>query len=72
MKKHAPINIIVHYPKTEEGKRELGRRVASMRATIVCNKISKLNWPTSEKIRLVDAIIADTKAAMEVEAQGKK
>ena len=71
MKKHAPINIIVHDPKTEEGKRELGRRVASMRATIVCNKISKLNWPTSEKIRLVDAIIADTKAAMEAEVRGK-
>lgn len=44
MKKHAPINIIVHYPKTEEGKRELGRRVASMRATIVCNKIRKEDW----------------------------
>lgn len=71
MKKHAPINIIVHYPKTEEGKRELRRRVASMRAEIVRNKISKLDWPISEKIRLVDAIIADTKAAMEAEAQEK-
>ena len=71
MKKHAPINIIVHYPKTEEGMRELRRRVASMRAEIVHNKISKLDWPISEKIRLVDAIIADTKAAMEAEAQEK-
>lgn len=52
--------------------RELRRRVASMRAEIVRNKISKLDWPTSEKIRLVDAIIADTKAAMEAEAQRKK
>lgn len=60
------------YPKTEEGMRELRRRVASMRAEIVRNKISKLDWPTSEKIRLVDAIIADTKAAMEAEAQRKK
>ena len=72
MKKHAPINIIVHYPKTEEGKRELCRRVAVMRAEIIRNRINKLNWPTSEKIRLVDAIIADTKAAMEAEAQRKK
>lgn len=72
MKKHAPINIIVHYPKTEEGKRELRRRVAVMRAEIIRNRINKLNWPTSEKIRLVDAIIADTKAAMEAEVQRKK
>jgi len=64
MRKSAPINIIVHYPKTEEGMRELRRRVASVRADIVMDQIRKLDWPISEKIRLVDAIIADAKAEM--------
>ena len=64
MRKSAPINIIVHYPKTEEGMRELRRRVASVRADIVMDQIRKLDWPTSERIRLVDAIIADAKAEM--------
>lgn len=31
----APINVIVHYPKTEEGKRELAIRVASVHADMV-------------------------------------
>ena len=62
MRKSAPITIIVHYRKTEEGMRELRRRVASVRADIVMNQIRKLDWPTSEKIRIVDAIIADAKA----------
>jgi len=64
MRKSAPINIIVHYPKTEEGMRELRRRVASVHADIVMDQIRKLDWPMSEKIRLVDAIIADAKAEM--------
>ena len=64
MRKSAPINIIVHYPKTEEGMRELRRRVASVHADIVMDQIRKLDWPTSERIRLVDAIIADAKAEM--------
>ena len=32
MKTFAPINIIVHYPETKEGWRELRRRVAGVHA----------------------------------------
>ena len=28
MRKSAPIEVVVHYPKTEEGWKELGKRVA--------------------------------------------
>ena len=61
MKTFAPINVIVHYPTTEEGWRELRRRVAGVHADGVLNSISKLNCPIREKERLLNAIIKDTK-----------
>lgn len=61
MKKAAPINIIVHYPTTEEGWRELRRRMAIVHADAVLNSIQKLNCPTWQKIKLIDAIIEDAK-----------
>ena len=61
MKKAAPINIIVHYPTTEEGWRELRRRMAIVHADAVLNSVQKLNRPTWQKIKLIDAIIEDAK-----------
>ena len=61
MKKEAPINIIVHYPTTEEGWRELRRRMAIVHADAVLNYVQKLNCPTWQKIKLIDAIIEDAK-----------
>lgn len=68
MKKAAPINIIVHYPTTEEGWRELRKRMAIVHADAVLNSVRKLNCPTWQKIKLIDAIIEDAKK----EAQKKK
>jgi len=67
MKKAAPINIIVHYPTTEEGWRELRRRMAIVHADAVLNSVQKLNCPTWQKIKLIDAIIEDAK----IEAKAK-
>lgn len=61
MKKAAPINIIVHYPTTEEGWRELRKRMAIVHADAVLNSVQKLNCPTWQKIKLIDAIIEDAK-----------
>ena len=61
MKKAAPINIIVHYPTTEEGWRELRRRMAIFHADAVLNYVQKLNCPTWQKIKLIYAIIEDAK-----------
>ena len=61
MKKAAPINIIVHYPTTEEGWRELRRRMAIVHADAVLNYVQNLNCPTWQKIKLIDAIIEDAK-----------
>ena len=71
MKTFAPINIVVHYPKTEEGWRELRRRMATVHADAVLNSISKLNCPTSQKERLLQAIIDDTKAQIKADKAAK-
>ena len=70
MRKAAPINIIVHYPTTEEGWRELRRRMAIVHADAVLNSVQKLNCPTWQKIKLIDAIIEDAKK--EVKAKVEK
>lgn len=70
MKKATPINIIVHYPTTEEGWRELRRRMAIVHADAVLNSVQKLNCPSWQKIKLIDAIIEDAKK--EVKAKVEK
>ena len=49
--------MIVYYPQTEEGKRELARRVAGVHADMVHQYINKLNCPTEQKMQLLDAVI---------------
>lgn len=72
MRKSAPINVIVHYPTTEEGWRELRSRVASVHAYATLNSISKLNCPEWQKKKLIDAIIEDVKAQIEEEHKAKR
>ena len=67
MKKFAPINVVVHYPTTTEGWRELRRRVADVHADGVFNSISKLDCPIREKERLLKAIIKDAKEQIKSE-----
>jgi len=61
MRKYAPINIVVHYPKTEQGMAELARRVAEVHADAVDYKLKRLNCPTSQKIALLEAVIQTVK-----------
>ena len=56
-RKSAPINVIVHYPKTIEGQRELAERVAGVHADMVNQHIKKLNCPSDQKVQLLDAVI---------------
>ena len=65
MKTFAPINIVVHYPTTEDGWRELKHRMSIVHADAVLNSISKLKCPTSQKEKLLLAIIDDAKAKIE-------
>lgn len=53
----SPINVIVHYPKTIEGQRELSKRVAGVHASLVNQYIKKLNCPSDQKVQLLNAVI---------------
>ena len=57
MKKCVPINLILYYPKTEEGKRELAQRVADVHAKTVKQTVSKLNCSSKQKEQLIDSVI---------------
>ena len=61
IRKMAPINLIVYYPKTEEGQEELARRVADVHANAVNQRLKSLNCPTNQKLDLLDAVIQTAK-----------
>lgn len=67
MKNFAPICVTVHEPSTQEGWRELKRRVAVVHADAVLSSISKLDCSISEKERLLRAMIQDTKEQIKTE-----
>ncbi len=53
----APINLVVHYPKTEDGRNDLKKHVSDVHAASVVQKVKSLNCPASQKQKLLDAII---------------
>ena len=57
----APIHVIVHYPKTEEGQLELAMRAAGVHADMVNSVLKKLECPASQKVQLLDAVIETAK-----------
>lgn len=58
------INVIFHFPKTEEGKRELACRAASVHADLVNHYIQKLDCPAEQKQNLLNAVISTEKSKM--------
>lgn len=71
MRKSAPINVIVHYPTTDEGIAELARRVSSVHADYVIDTIRKLNCPLSQKLALLDAVIRSARQEKQNESRKK-
>ena len=61
IRKMAPINLIVYYPKTDEGKEKLARRVSDVHAAAVNQRLKSLNCPTNQKLILLDAVIRTVK-----------
>jgi hypothetical protein len=53
----APIHVIVHVPKTEEGKRDLAAHVAGVHADMVMQYIKTLSCPSEQKKSLMDSVI---------------
>ena len=50
------IKIIVHYPETPEKQAQFDARVAKFYAEYVAQYIEKLNCPTEQKLKLLDAV----------------
>ncbi|WP_156136360.1 hypothetical protein [Candidatus Soleaferrea massiliensis] len=50
------MNIIVHYPTTEQALAELQKRVAMVHAEAVGSYIEKLTCPKEQKIKLIEAV----------------
>lgn len=61
MRKSGQVNIIMHFPTSETGKRELADRVSDVHASTVTQRLKSLNCPTQQKLDLLDAIIATVK-----------
>ena len=50
------MKIIVHYPETPEKQAQFDARVAKFHAEYVAQYIEKLNCPTDQKLKLLDAV----------------
>ena len=70
-RKSNPINVVVHYPQTEEGRRELAQRVASAHADMVYQTIQKLNCSSEQKVQLLDSIIETYSKTTERDKDGR-
>ena len=61
MRRSAPFKLIVHMPQTAEGKAELAKRVASVHADAVTQRMKSLPCPTAQKLALLDSILKTAK-----------
>ena len=59
--KSAPINMIVYYPKSEDGKKLLAQRMAQVHADSVIDRIKRLNCPSERKTELLNAVLSTAK-----------
>ena len=57
----APINLVVYYPKNEEGQLSLAKRVSDVHAAAVTQRIKSLNCSKAQKLELLDAVIDTVK-----------
>ena len=64
------LKIIVHYPETPEKRDLFHARVAKFHAEYVAQYIEKLNCPTEQKLKLLDAVVQTV--LEESEEKGKK
>lgn len=51
------MNVIVHYPSTEEGKTELAKRVSKVHADAIGIYLSNLNCPLEQKDKIIEMLI---------------
>lgn len=52
-----PIKLIVHCPRTAEGRRDLANRMAEVHADFVAATIQTLDCPVKQKLELLQSVI---------------
>ena len=58
MRTKAPLKTVFYHPTSEEETRQLAKNVAGMHVNAINARIEELNCPASQKLRLLDAVIA--------------
>ena len=53
------MNLISHYPKTDEKKKELGRKTALIHSQAIFQYIGQLSCPNDQKQALLAAILEE-------------
>ena len=66
MPKSQPIKLVMHYPKTEEGIRQLSQQVAEAHAEAVIHKISSTRSSVKEKIAMMQAVANTAKTERQI------
>ena len=56
-RKPQEINVIVYYPQTEEGKKELATKVAEVHSDVIISHVNKLSCSKEQKKKLFKKII---------------
>ena len=56
MPKSQPIKLVMHYPQTEEGIRQLSQRVAQAHADAVIHKVNGTRGSVRERIELLKEV----------------
>ena len=53
------LNVVVHYPKTEEGRKRLAEAVAQANCNMLMYRVLHHPCPAWQKKKLLDELIAD-------------
>lgn len=63
------IEVIVHFPNSKQGQEELAKRVATVHAQMIHSYISRLEYPTEQKVALLDVIQKNIRAEIKKEKE---
>ena len=50
------MKVIMHYPETEQGKKDLARLVAEVHAQMVIDRLRSSPYPLEQKRKMVDVL----------------
>ena len=67
LRKSAPIEIKLYFPKTDLGKRDLAHQVSSVHADFVSTYIQKLNCSAAQKLKLLDSVVSDRRKTTNID-----